>query len=130
MELVNNERALYTAFLCIGYGLICGACYTALLLLQLKKHRRPWQTAVTDTAFCVIIALGLFLLSLSLTDGRPRFWLFAGTALGFFGWKRGFERPIRHGIQRCRAWIFRKKCTIGQRLLSMRSPRQKKLSKN
>ena len=100
MELINNEKALYTAFLCVGYGLLCGVAFTLLSLLFSKKLRRPTARAVADIACLGTAAVGLFLLSLPLTDGRPRFWLFCGTVAGFLVWKRWCASPF------CRGCLF------------------------
>lgn len=97
MELVNNEKTLYAAFLCIGYGVICGAIFTLVSHLFSRQLRHPLARAIVDISLYFLSSVGLFLLSLSLTDGRPRFWIFGGTAAGFFCWKRLLEIPICRG---------------------------------
>ncbi len=98
MELVNNEKALYTAFLCVGYGVICGALFTLVSHLFSRQLRHPLARAIADISLYFWSSVGLFLLSLSLTDGRPRFWIFGGTAAGFFCWKQLLEIPICRGF--------------------------------
>lgn len=133
MELINNEKALYTAFLCIGYGVICGAVSALVSHLFSKKLRHPFTRAVADISLYFWAALGLFLLSLSLTDGRPRFWLFGGTAAGYFCWKRWLEFPICRGCFLLFRPIFiagnAAKNTIGRLFIPVGVKLQKKCQK-
>ena len=114
MELVNNQKALYTAFLCIGYGVLCGWFSTMLSLLFFRKKRTRIVAVFKDISLFFWSAIGLFLLSLPLTDGRPRFWLFAGTAAGFFSWKRGAEQPFLRILHRVHTPLARTVDTIGR----------------
>ena len=129
MELINNEKTLYTAFLCIGYGVICGLIFSAVSLLFPLQKSQNIRRAIWDISLSFWSALGLFLLSLSLTDGRPRFVLFGGTALGFFAWKKLFERRFSAVIR----WIMRpilSGCrTIGSIFHSQRVNTQKNFKK-
>ena len=103
MELVNNEKALYTLFLCAGYGLLCGWVFALISHGFPLKKSQTFRRVIRDIFLSFWSALGLFLLSLPLTDGRPRLSLFVGTILGFFVWKTYAERPffsLAHRLKR------------------------------
>ena len=113
MELVNNAKSLYTLFLCCGYGALCGAA--AALLSALFSPAKPSKAfrIFADMSLYFWSALGLFLLSLYLTDGRPRARLFVGTWLGWFLWKRAADKPVRAVLFALRRQIRRLKSKIG-----------------
>ena len=113
MELVNNAKVLYTLFLCVGYGVVCGAVVSLVSLSLFRTLRHPVARAVADISLYFWSALGLFLLSLYLTDGRPRARLFVGTWLGWFLWKRAADKPVRAVLFALRRQIRRVKSKIG-----------------
>lgn len=125
MELVNNAKVLYTLFLCVGYGVVCGAVATLVSLSLFRTLRHPVARAVADISLYFWSALGLFLLSLSLTDGRPRFWLFAGTAIGFFGWRRLLSRPFCALMRR----VFRRFSRLRNAIVQLFAPSVSKTRK-
>ncbi len=129
MELVNNEKSLYTAFLCVGYGVVCGVMFTLLSLWFRRKTDSRLRTALWDISLSFWAALGLFLLSLSLTDGRPRFWLFGGTAAGYFCWKRWFELPFCRLVRQIRAPFLYCRDKIGRLFVPVRLKLQKNVKK-
>lgn len=112
MELVNNGKSLYTAFLCIGYGVLCGLIFTVVSHAFPLKKQQKIRRALRDISLSFWSALGLFLLSLSLTDGRPRLTLFVGAAVGYCSWKKLFERPFLHLSHWFLRPLFRWKNTI------------------
>jgi len=129
MELVNNGKALYTLFLCIGYGVLCGAAETVFSLLISKSRAARLMRCAVDIVGLFLAAVGLFLLSLPLTDGRPRWWLFLGTAAGFFGYKRLLERPLCRLIHWLFMPLFRLFHTIGRLFVAERGRARKNVKK-
>lgn len=129
MELVNNAKSLYALFLCCGYGALCGA--VAALLSALFFPAKPSKAVriLADISLYFWSALGLFLLSLYLTDGRPRALLFFGTALGWFLWKRAADKPVRAVFSALRRQIRRLKSKIGLFVTAVRVRLQKNAKK-
>ncbi len=130
MELVNNLKTLYGFFLCLGYGMGIGCGATLLSLWQKHKKHSPLRIAINNISLYFWSAIGLFLLSLSLTDGRPRLWLFLGTAIGTFGWNRFFASPVSRLIGGIHRRMTRLRRTIVQHFAPIGLMTRKKMKKS
>ena len=69
-----------------GFGLLLGAWYSVWHWRQMSVMR----CAVCDVVFCLSGAVLFFLFTLTVTGGAFRWYLFCGTATGFFTWRATF----------------------------------------
>ena len=90
--------------LCGGFGVVCGLGLDLLTLLTPPRAPR-WVVAVRDAVAVVIAALALFLLSLPLTAGRLRWFLFAGAGLGLWVYHATAHRIVMAVGRRVRRWL-------------------------
>lgn len=112
MVIADNEQQLYCLFLFGGFGFLLGIYYDGFrvwrVLCGTPKHRTLWQ----DMAFMLTAAPAFFLLSLALTGGAMRWYLFGGTLLGFAAYRATVGRVLVRAVVRLRRVLGR----VGRRV--------------
>lgn len=92
----TNTGQLWELFSCGGAGFLIGAYYDVFRVWRLWFGGGVWTVFVQDFFFCVSSAVALFLLSLAVTDGTMRFYVYAGAVGGFFAYRQTAGRFCRH----------------------------------
>ena len=103
----SNPEQLRDVFLCGGMGFLLGLYYDVFRLFRLWFPTSAAVVFVQDCVYCVSSATMVFLLSLVITDGRLRLFLFVGLVAGFFAYRctmgrllLGFSRRVRRQTAR------------------------------
>ena len=113
MFIEHSGEQLLDLLICVGFGVILGLWLDLLTLLTPTRAPR-WVAAVRDAAAVVIAALALFLLSLPLTAGRLRWYLFVGAGLGVWLYRATAHRVVWAVGTRLRRWLERAARRIGE----------------
>lgn len=100
----HTGEQLLSLLVCGGFGVALGLWFDLLTLLTPFRAPR-WVAAVRDAVAVVIAALALFLLSLPLTAGRLRWYLFAGTGVGLWAYRATAHRVVTAVGSRVRRWL-------------------------
>ena len=106
MFMEHSGEQLLDLLICVGFGVILGLWLDLLTLLTPTRAPR-WVAAVRDAAAVVIAAMAFFLLSLPLTAGRLRWYLFAGAGLGLWAYHATLHRAVWAIGCRVRRWLVR-----------------------
>ena len=83
---------LYSTFLFGGLGFLFGAYADVFTVWRMVFHSRKWVVFLQDVWMFLSAAVVFFLLSLPMTGGRLRWYLFAGFAIGVVCWGITFGR--------------------------------------
>lgn len=79
-----------------GFGAVLGVFYDLLRALRTHFRLKRWGTGLLDVVFCLTGTAGFLLLMLQGTDGRLRFYLPLGLALGFLFYRKTVSRAVLH----------------------------------
>lgn len=82
MELTNGGQ-LYNLFLSCGLGFLLGALYDVFRVLRLVMRSRAKTVFFEDMLYFLLCAVITFFFALSINGGQLRWYLFAGSILGF-----------------------------------------------
>ncbi|HIZ19764.1 MAG TPA: spore cortex biosynthesis protein YabQ [Firmicutes bacterium] len=85
MEVTLGQQ-LNQFFLSCGMGFLLGLYYDVYRVIRLVMHTGKKGIFVQDLLFSLTSAVLTFLFSLAVMEGRLRFYLFFGEALGFFAY--------------------------------------------
>ncbi|MFT8318653.1 MAG: spore cortex biosynthesis protein YabQ [Sporolactobacillus sp.] len=88
-----REQFLSLALM-ILMGIWIGASFSVYQRFVHPGKRMRWILLLTDPLFWILQALLLFILLLPVNEGRLRFYMFLGTALGFSFYKVLLEKPF------------------------------------
>lgn len=83
----DNSEQLYHLFLFGGLGLLLAVYYDAFRTWRVLFHSGKLAVALQDIVFFLSSALAFFLLSLAVTGGVLRWFLFLGVVLGFVAYR-------------------------------------------
>ncbi|MBP3936490.1 MAG: spore cortex biosynthesis protein YabQ [Clostridia bacterium] len=100
-------QQLYSAFLFGGWGLLWGIYADLFAVWRQLFHSRKWVIFLQDIWLMVSGAVVFFLLSLPLSGGRMRWYLFVGTAVGWLAWRQTGGRYFVPLVCRFWRWIAR-----------------------
>lgn len=81
-------------FLMLLMGIWAGASFSVYQRFVHPRKKMRWILLLTDSLFWILQALLLFALLLPVNEGRLRFYMFLGTALGFSFYKVLLEKPF------------------------------------
>ena len=121
---------------CGGFGVLLGLFFDLLSLLTPTKAPK-WAVAIRDAVAVILSALTLFLISLPLTAGRLRWYLFAGAGLGLWLYRATLHRVVRaagtrvrRGWTRATRFVDRWQDRLFARPKKSRPPRHPKKSRS
>ncbi|MBQ1211721.1 MAG: spore cortex biosynthesis protein YabQ [Clostridia bacterium] len=96
---------LYSAFLCGGMGLLWGLHADLLAVWRQIANSRKWVVVLQDIWWMLSGAAVFFLLSLTLTGGRMRWYLFLGCGIGYLCWRQTAGRIFVPAAVRVVRWV-------------------------
>ena len=105
MFMEHSGEQLLALLICGGFGIALGLGLDLLTLMTPPRTPR-FVAAARDAVAVVIAALAFFLLSLPLTAGRLRWYLFAGAGLGLWAYRATLRRVIMAVGTRVRRWLI------------------------
>lgn len=117
-------------------GLMLGGCYDAFKIVRAVFLLRQRATVAADIIYCLWAGFLVFSFLLEYNFGMPRFYIFLGTAAGFFGWyftvgriTARLSKFIRRLLRRVKRTVFEPLMRIFKKLFGFIGKKREKAEK-
>ncbi|MFA6730574.1 MAG: spore cortex biosynthesis protein YabQ [Eubacteriales bacterium] len=97
----------YLIFASLLIGVVCGAVYDVFRILRVFTPKNAFLVFAEDLIYCLFVAAALMILFYNYTEGRIRFWAFAGVAGGFSAYYFTVGTLTRRAVKAAAALVLK-----------------------